>query len=378
MIHRHTRQDIDEYRERDAFNQSSAKAILQGGIQSFKIAKDELIGALDSVNDMYYEEKTHFIIGSAVDTWITIGKDVFDDMYFSSKMKRKPSAAEMSIVKRVFDQAFLSEDKEDEVKDGIWDIDNYKQALHNSMNEHEYKIREMKVDWMEDGRMNTFLRKPLVRDYWNELVSADGKQILSDSEVLKISDIYISMTTHKHTSWLFDDGTPNVDVVYQFPMYWEYYGVDCKGLPDMLYILHDKKRIMPINIKTTSEFALNFNRVVERRRYDIGESFYRYGLLQNLDTLSDLIHKDVKDYHVSNGAFVVESTTRSGTPMIYPLSDAAMNIGAVGDGEYKKGWTQAINKYKMWKEVDFSLEEMFKDTNGIVWIDGEFEYMKLF
>lgn len=380
MIYRHTQQQIDDYFERDAFNQSSAKAILKGGIQLFKMKKDELIRAKDEDSDMYYEEKPHFIIGSAVDCKITMGEDVYNDRYFSSKMRRKPSPAEMSMIRKVFDEATIHEDMQDEVKSDIWELDKYKLALYESMNYHEYRTREMKSDWREDNRMANLLKKPSIKEYWNELIAASDKQILSDEETLKISDIYLSWTTHPHTAWIFQDGTKNTDTVYQFPMYWEYEGEDCKGLPDILFIHHDMKRIMPINLKTTSSLVLNFNRVVEARRYDIGESFYYHGLIKNLDKLSELIHKNVRTggYHVSNGAFVVESTTVSGTPMIYPLTDRAMEMGMYGNGVDKLGWMQAMTKYKMWKAVDFRLEEMFKDTNGVVWIDENYDYEQEF
>ncbi len=64
------------------------------------------------------------------------------------------------------------------------------------------------------------------KKYWQNLIEANGKQVLDDNEWVIINNIILSFTTHKFTKHLFVDGD-DIDIVYQFPMYWEYEGIKC-------------------------------------------------------------------------------------------------------------------------------------------------------
>lgn len=365
MIYRHSDEHIQEYYERIGINQSSLKLLLSEGVQAFQMQFQQMM----KQDDLYYEEKQHFIIGSAVDCYITQGEDCFNERYFSSKLKKKPAEKPMSIVKLTFDTVTANDGIPSEL------ISNYPEILWNACNLHEFYMNRAKPTWQEDNRVTNMLKDGLCQAYWSELIEARGKQILSDEQYMLINSIILSLTTHNHTRDLFKD-SPTKDIIYQLPLYFEVENVDCKVLVDMVIIDHENKRIMPIDLKTLGDFVLNFPKSVYKRRYDIQGSFYHEGISHSLNIIEDIIGgKPLNNYQISNFAFIAESTIKPGTPMIFVLDDDIMRVGSEGSEDGKLlGWTHAIDLFKAWSNVEYSLEEMFNSTNGVVWINKDFQY----
>lgn len=382
MIYRHTDQQLQAYFNSPAINQSAFKVIIDpnGGIEKFVEQQDALINNEDD----FYEEKKYFIIGKGVDCILSQEPEAFKNKYHYSDLKKKPSDTVKAIVREVF--YFISQSTP---VDSILPFVSYKKAIYDvantikdekgktgySMNraaptEKQLKENPAVTDWWNyDNRWSSM---KYAQEYWDDLILANGKQVLDDGEYNTINNIVISFTTHKHTKHLFVD-TADTDIVYQFPMFWTYDGVLCKGLIDHIIIDHKHKRIKPIDEKTLGDYILRFPQAVKKRRYDIQGSYYGFGLRKNLVNLSELIGKDVTNYSVANLAFVVESTIKQGTPLIYPMTPELDLTGQYGDGRYLKGWEQALLEYKEWKDIDYSIEEKFKSTNGIVWINENFE-----
>lgn len=377
MIYRHSEQQIQDYFERDAINQSALKIIIDknGGIEKFVDQRDQLLKSAD----LYYEEKTHFIIGQAVDTYITQGEEIFKNKYHYSQLKKKPSDMVKSIINMVFD-VVKSGTRIDEILPFI----NYKQEIYNAANEHKYSMtrgyapseKQLKdptlanvTDWWNHDNRWSYMKN--AEEYWQSLIEANGKQVLSDNEYNTANNIILSFTTHKHTANLFKDGD-NIDIVYQFPIYWEYKGIKCKALIDMVIINHTTRKVMPIDLKTIGDYILRFNNAVDIRRYDLQGSFYHYGLLQNIQQLSQICSKALDNYHVSDFAFIVESTIKQGIPLVFVLTADLISVGTSGDGRYKKGWLDALQIYNEWRQIDFSIEKRYESTNGVVWIDNNY------
>ena len=374
MIYRTSNDRIQDYYDNPAINQSGLKVILNQGIQIFKRDEETI------KQDLYYEEKGHFILGKAIDCLLTEGKEEFKRQFFISTLQKKPSDTLMSLIQMAFDMSTF---------DGA-DIElvNFKQVLHESLKKHVdkdgkqlYYDNRKKDNWQEDTRIDSILKDPNNHLYWNELIEANGKQILTDTDKAIIFGnverigLYDSFTKHKNTAFLFDpklEDSTIVDVVFQFPIYETIDDIETKKLLDCIYIDHNRKLIKPLDIKTTREPILLFNTVVKSRRYDMQASFYYDALKRNLDKLSILLRKDVTDYIVSTFAFVVESTTLPGTPLIFPISEDILNCGRYGNGVYMQGYTQALNIYKFWKNVNFEIDKVY--PSGVLFIDDNFEY----
>lgn len=360
MIVRHSAEQIKDYFERIGINQSSLKVLINDGIQIFSAQREQLV----SQDDLYYEEKKHFIVGSAVDCRLTQGEEVFLNTYHFSKLVKKPGDKAMSVIKLAFDRA------RQEFPLGVdIDITGYKKHIFDAANDQEYYLnrRNKDGDHELDTRIASLI-KDNGREYWADLSLAEDKQVLSDEEQNIINAIIISLTTHKHTAQLFKDGD-YIDIIYQMPLYFSYGEVDCKGMIDMIIVNHTRKKLFPIDIKTLGDFTLRFNRAIKKRRYDLQGSFYTYGLSQCLTQIGELINKNLSKYEIANFAFVVESTIKPGCPMVFVLSDEILEEGRVGSIEEGfLGWTQGIEIYKAWSDIDFSVEKKFEETNGVMFI----------
>lgn len=131
---------------------------------------------------------------------------------------------------------------------------------------------------------------------------------------------------------------------------------------------------MPSDIKTFGDYILKFNQQIRALRYDVQGSFYVHGIKACIMQLEKLIGRSLEGYSISSFAFITESTKAPGTPLIFPLTNELLLQGQYGDGKYKLGWKQAMDTYIAWKRQDFKIENMFADTNGVVFVNEEYDY----
>lgn len=390
MIYRSSEEDILEYENSTAINQSGLKVILKDGIEYFIYQREQLL----KQEDIFYKEEKHFVIGSAVDCVITKGDKIFKEKYHCIKLKKKPSPAVMAMVQKVFERV-----KAEKNEDDILPFISYREHIYNVANEYGYnmlrkaptekqlkeeekrleaakeagaeaKLLTRSTNWALVDTRYTSMK--YAEEYWAELVRADGKQILSEEEYNTVNSIVLSFTTHSNTKHLFKDGD-DIDILYQLPLYWEMQDTICKGLIDHTFINHSRKIILPLDEKTTGFPITTFNKTIEVRRYDIQGSWYTRGIRENLQRISEIIGKDITDYDIRNFAFLAENTVKPGLPLVFVLSDDLLKVGYQGDGNEKLGWIDALQTYIYWKSINFSLETHFNKTLGVSWVTGDYK-----
>lgn len=356
MIIRATQEQVDKYYERLEVNQSSLKEILFGGMQSFLAKSQELMSE--------YSEKKYLIEGSGVDCILSMGRDVFEKQYHVSKIPKKPGEKAMLTLKYAYEEAL-------NIGSGVdADITAYIKQIYDAATKAEYQMNWYKagVKPEDDTRVKAILKDPVNSAYWNDIVSAEGKQILSDQEIYNIETISNSFLTHLHTRNLFIDG-PDTDLIYQFAGFFETHNqVPAKFMTDLLIIRHKSKVINPVDFKTTRQHVTKFPIEINSWRYDIQAAFYSLGVRRCLDKISELLGKDVTDYSIGKFAFAVESTQSPGCPLIFPLNESIINRGKIGDSEYE-GYESALTVYKYWQRHEFKVEKIFSSKNGVVFID---------
>jgi hypothetical protein len=381
MIYRPTPQLITEYSMRDSINQSSIVEILNNGIQSF-LEKQEALRA-EEEGLIPEKDPAHFLVGKGVDVTITGYIGQFQVTFHSSKLIKKPGDGAVAALKLAFQM--VKQDHLDEINDEdspvriSTDPTIYVETLNEACVQAGY-YADPKYN---NSRVNTLLKPGSgAAEYWQDMVEADGKKILSGEEENKVKNVTFSLLNHPHTAHWFKDGDTedDIDIVFQFPCYWEYLDIHCKALIDMLVINHTRETITVFDIKTTGDHVLLFNRAMRKRRYDIQGSFYSEGLRNNLTQLATLINKHLIGYTIMDFAFMVESTKSTGCPMIYPMDKDLIEIGRRGDGRYgtELGWEQGLHIFNEWRQTGFSLERRFQSTNGIVKIGAGFTYNENF
>lgn len=311
-------QRVKEYFDSLAISQSKLKAILKGPQVFKKVEKDEL----------FYEEKESLIIGNAVDCIITnrnekgeIDLEEFYQQYYISDIE-KPSDAIMNIVQEVYS-------KSDSLI--LFEIQNDLLIL-GSCNEYKYQSK-----WKDETRIQKIKDEGCT--YYNELVLSEGKQILDREQSLCIWRVVESLLTHPHTASYFEK-SEDIEILWQQPIYFKYKDKECKALLDIIIINHKNKTIIPIDLKTFSDFTSNFIRSVKKFRYDIQAIFYELAIYYNYITETNKLW----DYQVLQFIFIVESTLVQGCPLVFTLNRESILIALEGDYEKKiDGLRQAFD-----------------------------------
>jgi hypothetical protein len=326
MIRQGLQEEIDEYFGSGRLNQSKLKNIIKG--VSY-LEKDE--------KKLYYEEKGHFIIGSAVDTILSQGDLAFERQYHPSLVK-KPSDAIKSIVQWVFDNYEVP---------GVQELQYLERYILDACDYHAYQ-----KNWKEETRINKIILEG--SSYFSDLIQSKGKQVISKIENDIIDNIVMSFRSHKFTAEYFKD-EKDVDIFYQVPIYFTYMGEDCKALLDMIIIDRYNEVIYPIDFKTTGGNVLSFPGAVKSLRYDIQAAFYTEALLSltapnkenpaGLSRAGELLFPKLKGYKIYPFQFMVETTGftvdkitgevnyHQGSPLMFTLSEEQRKIGKFGRPE---------------------------------------------
>ena len=347
---------IEEYRKNPAINQSVLKALVYKPLN--KIVEEE--------SELYYEEKTHFIIGGAVDCMLTQGIDEFNSKYYVSRLENKYSDKITSICKEVFDMA--SKNNEELVLTSLYPY------ILQACNNHEYLM-----NWKDDTRVNKIIE---AGEYFNSLIESNNKTVLSQEEYTKVSNIVNSLLNNDTTKDYFIEGF-EATILYQLPIYFKYKDVDCKALLDMVRIDHTNKIIYPIDIKTSGDYTRNFLKSIRRFSYHIQAAFYTEALEYYVSTKEEL-----KGYKIANFRFIVESVIEQGEPSVYILSDDYLEIGKNGREEillekeingslveYNRipaieGFSQLIDRYKWYmNHLDYEKRMEYFMKNGHFCVD---------
>ena len=341
MLYIASRKEIQEYRESIALGQSHLKKLL--------IGMDEFLKEDD------FKQTQATIIGSAVDCILTGNEDDFDELYYESKCE-KPSDTVCLILETVYEKAI----------DKKASLETYEGILLGVATDLEYQKK-----WKSDTKIRKLLE---FSDYYEELQNSDGKTIISQEDMKTIYSIVDSLINSPNTAKYFNRVTPpNIDMYLQLPIYWEYEGIQCKSLLDIVIVVKDEKedivKVIPIDLKTFWDRTTNFLNAVKQRRYDIQAASYSLAVSKHFKV------------PVSNFIFVVESTTKIGSPLVFHTTDDFLEVGLKGLPEvwYENrlirqeilGYHDLIELYKYYSKQGWQEEKIVFESAGNLKLDWE-------
>ena len=349
--------EVTEYFASTDISQSKLKTLLLSP-QLFK---------KETKNDLYFEEKEHFIIGAAVDFLFTFDGDMdfFTENYYISHIEDKPTDVVKSIIHSVFD-------KINEILqpfESFKYFNEYKDLILEACIEHEY-YKNLK----DDTRVNKILENS--NDfYFQELMLSKNKIILSKEDVKTILSIYVSITKNEYTNKYFDKEI--YGIINQLPIYFDIDGVKCKALLDRVCIDHINKTIQIIDFKTTGDYTLNFHKQLKKFRYDIQAAYYTTAMMKNIK------NSDLADYKILPFIFIVESTLQQGFPIIYTISESLLDTGKNGQNQAVVstfdrtafvshevlGYKQLFDLHKYYEENGYDMPKIIKENNHNLTLD---------
>lgn len=307
------------------------------------------------------EETTeeHFLFGTMVDIMLVGDKEEFD-----SKFHRIPDEIDCSdtvkaIVKGVLEDA-IEDRKEDEE---LYPLDHYPDFILQHCNYQLYYS-----NLKDDTRVKKIIDQGT--KYFKILSAGMGKITVTESEYATALNCMMALKSDQFTKRFVDrKADPNMEFLDRFVIEFELDGFELKGELDRVAIDHKNKIIIPIDFKTTSKSVNSFESDFWYYRYDFQAATYSYGMM---------FHPKVKElveqgYTVDSFRYIVVEKNLYNNPMVFLISDEAINIGFEGgklsNGKTYEGLKQALIRYKFAEENnawEYPME--YYDNDGFIFL----------
>ena len=196
--------------------------------------------------------------------------------------------------------------------------------------------------------------------WWQFQVENLGKTVVSHNERSFAVTIAEKAKKHPVTAPYFPEyDIQGRDFYYQLPLYFEFEGVECKGLVDQVIVSHVKRQIIVHDIKTAWETSRNtLFEQIRSNRYVFQLSFYAEAIKQ---FFSDLIDQG---YTLSCGLIFIPKNVKNFHPEIVPVTEKMLQWEKYGgkisgriyenesppfkfsSGYEVRGWVEALRLYK--------------------------------
>jgi hypothetical protein len=317
-----TKEEVQEYYGSDALGQSKLKLLL---------------GDLGSFHKEFDSSAEHFMIGSAVDCILTNSLEAFNEEYYISEVDKLPSEAVIEILKLVYEDVLQDYAEHLEVITGqdnplpvtsfhefVGELGNWGAYILDACEKTGWQPR-----WGADAKLKNIVEPSSA--YFLDLCLGFGKTVISQTQNNTIKSIVHSLQSNPRTASFFDrdfyEDMPDLTVYYQFPIYFEYRGVNCKALLDMVFVYRTEEGkitvVVGVDLKTMNGNTFYFPSSVRARRYDIQAAWYTLALHKHFAVPdgSDVI----KPFQ-----FVVESTSYQGKPLNFIVDSSLLNMGRFG------------------------------------------------
>ena len=312
-----SKEEVQKYYESEALGQSKLKLLL---------------GDISSFNKEFDSSAEHFLIGSAVDCILTNSREAFNAEYYTSEIEKLPSDAIIEILKLVHEN--LLEDYAESLEvitteqetasvtpfvEFVGELGNWEAYILEACEKTGWQPR-----WGAEAKFKNVL---VASDYFIDLCQSFGKTVISQSQANTIHTIVASLTGSPRTARYFDRRTledyAKVEVYYQFPVYFEYRGVQCKALLDIVIVERNDAGeitgVTPVDLKTMNGNTYYFPSSIKTRRYDIQAAWYTLAL-----------EKHFGPGLIKPFQFVVESTSYQGKPLLFEVEQSLLEIGKKG------------------------------------------------
>ena len=259
------------------------------------------------------------LFGSAIDALITGGQEEFDKNFMVVDLPNIPESAS-NCVKIIWNKY---KDTYKHLKDIPIDILNTELQFNGFWPNNRYSAQ---------ARINSFFKNP-VEDYYQLNYIAENKSIINTELHTQILQAVNALKTSPATKDYFMEDNPwdnNTERLYQLKFRADLNGIGYKCMMDECIAIHDKKLIIPIDLKTScsckeEEFYFNFL----QWHYQLQARLYSRILRANLD-------KDnyFKDFTILNYRFIF-CNKDSCSPLVWEFKETHSK-GTLYYGRYKQ------------------------------------------
>lgn len=254
-------------------------------------------------------ESPSLTFGSAVDTLLTGSEKEFNEQFFVAQLDNPLSDTLITITKKLFDTwkdeyTNIKDISDDKLIETISDIswNNHWQDKTRAKKIKEDCAAYYKLLYLSEGKtiLNTYIYQDVINTV-DRLRSADSTRFYFEQDNI------------------FDD---NIERLYQLKFKATFNNVDYRCMSDLLVVIHDKKLVVPVDLKTSYKPEWDFYKSFVEWRYDIQGRLYWRIIRYNMDQ-----DPYFKDFKLADYRFIV-ANRKTLTPLVW-LFEGTQKIGEI-------------------------------------------------
>lgn len=256
-------------------------------------------------------ETPSLTFGSAVDSIITGGQQEFDERFMVAEF---PEVTDT--IKAIVDKLFTIYGDRCQNLYSIGDTD-----MLVVINEQNYQ-----QNWKPETRVKIVREKG--NEYYKLKFIAGTKTIISNDTYNDVMATVRALKESDATKWYFAGDNPfdNIERNYQLKFKASFNNVDYRCMADLIVVDYNNKKIIPVDLKTSSKPEWDFYKSFLDWRYDIQARLYWRIIRDNLNR-----DPFFRDFTLTNYRFIVVNR-HSLKPLVweFPLTDyeGSMELGS--------------------------------------------------
>lgn len=283
-----------EYRQDSALSYSTLARYEREGFNNL----DKLFDKIESPS---------LTFGSVVDTLLTGSEEEFNKLFMVAQLDNSLSDTQVLITKRLFDNMCdtynsITDIPDDVIIDCISDI---------QWNNH----------WLPKTRTKKI--KEDCAAYYKLLYLADKRTIISSEIYLQAQNTVDKLRSSDATRFYFEPDNifdDNIQRFYQLKFRGSINNIEYRCMSDLLICIHDKKIVVPVDLKTSSKPEWDFYKSFLDWRYDIQARLYWLIIRANMDR-----DPYFKDFKLANYRFIV-ANKKTLTPLVWEFGSTQATI----------------------------------------------------
>lgn len=299
----------------------------------------EGFGSLDKLFDKI--ESPSLVFGSVVDTLMTGTQEEFDEHFFVAQMDNPPTDALVQITKKLFD---------------TWK-DTYVSITEIPTESLVKTIED--IPWNNNWKPETRAKK-IKEDcaaYYKLLYLSEGKTLISTFMYNDAMNVVNKLKSADATRFYFEVDNmfdTNIQRFYQLKFKATFDDVDYRCMADLIVVIHDRKLVVPVDLKTSYKPEYDFHKSFLEWRYDLQARLYWRIIRDNMDR-----DPYFKDFELAPYNFIVANKKT-----LNPLSWKFMATKQEGDIVLNNG-NVLRHPFTIGKELKGYLDNRPSVPNGI-------------
>lgn len=293
----------EEYRDLDLPSYSMLSSISKNGI-------DVVEGTINGVFELKF--------GSLVDD-MCFNTDILSKKYYAGTAPKNPTTNVKKVIDYILNTINNSDNGEEITKTSVLgtkrskkitkDLKNYTAEARAGANHHNvyggYSNKKLMETLIEKGQ-----------EYFKDKMESKGRIFIKPEMWNKAYATATTLVTHPFSRKYFDHEVEGIEIIYQYKFIANVNGRDVKGMLDCVYVDHNNKKIIPVDLKTGEFPVIKFKDVFLGYNYYIQGALYKEGLKSIVDNDPDLNGYTVEDFE-----FLYISKQNEYKPLVWVMGD---------------------------------------------------------